>query len=50
MSQVESQWGLHVGQCAWCLKREATKSYVDYNSQDELTDYQVCDKCYEERV
>ncbi len=49
MITIEKQWGTRVGLCAWCNK-PATKQYQDVNSQNELTDYQVCDKCYKERV
>ena len=45
---IELVWGTKEGECCWCLEREATKSYLGIDSQDELVNYQVCNACYVE--
>ena len=49
MAILEKVWGYTEGKCAWCLSRRATDFYEDYDSQDELVEYQVCARCKKER-
>lgn len=48
MLELDKVWGLTEGKCAWCLNADATKSYNDIDTTEELVEYQVCDLCYEE--
>ena len=49
MATLVRVWGYKEGACAWCLDKPATTFYEDYDSQDDLVEYQVCAKCKEER-
>ena len=49
MTTLVKVWGYTEGKCAWCLSRRATDFYEDYDSQDELVEYQVCARCKKER-
>ncbi len=48
---LEKVWGYREGLCAWCLDKKATKEYEgDQPSDMGKAMYQVCTKCYKERV
>lgn len=46
---LDKVYGYKVGDCAWCLSKKATNSYIDHEAGGELVEYQVCLSCYKER-
>jgi hypothetical protein len=50
MTTLDKVYGIKEYSCAWCLDKQATKSYIGVMTNGETVEYQVCNACHEERV
>ena len=50
MAILDKVYGVKHGSCAWCLRKQATNSYIGVMTNGETVEYQVCNGCYKERV